>query len=131
MSDALDLVKEAYAAFKAGGFDALARYASPDVEFREDPAFPEAGTYRGPDAFRTYSEGFYETFDDWTFEVEEWIDAGDGKVVGLAVASGRGKDSGVDVRQEAAWIFTVRDGKIVRMDAYLDRAAALRAAGVR
>jgi ketosteroid isomerase-like protein len=129
-SEAVELVERAFEDYRTGGLEALLRYADPEVEFHEDARFPEAGVYRGADAFRTYVEGFQESFEEFHFEVEDWIDAGDGRVVGLTIAGGVGKDSGADVRQRSAWIFTVRDGKVVRMDAYLDRAEALRAAGV-
>ena len=130
MTEALDLVQKAYEDFRRDGLEALVRYADPEVEFHEDARFPEAGVYRGLDAFREYTERFQESFAEFDFEAEELIDAGGGRVVALTLTGGVGKDSGADVRARSAWIFTVRDGKIVRMDAYLDRAEGLKAAGL-
>jgi uncharacterized protein len=129
-STALKLLERAFEDYRSGGLEALLRYVDPEVEFHEDARFPEAGVYRGTDAFRTYVERFQEAFEEFHFEVEDWIDAGEGRVVGLTRAGGPGKDSGADVRQRSAWIFTVRDGRVVRMDAYLDRDEGLTAAGL-
>jgi ketosteroid isomerase-like protein len=129
-SEAMDLLRRAYEAYRADGLDGLLEFAHPELEFHEDPRFPEAGVYRGLDAFRAYVESFWQSFEEFHFEVEEWIDAGDGRVVALAVVGGPGKDSGADIRQRTVWIYTVRGGKIVRMDAHFDRDEGLRAAGL-
>jgi ketosteroid isomerase-like protein len=42
----------------------------------------------------------------------------------------RGKGSGVELEGETAVVFTVRDGQVVRMQGYMDRAAAQKAAGL-
>jgi len=43
---------------------------------------------------------------------------------------GRGKLSGAEVEQRFAQLWTVRDGKIVRMEMYPDREDALEAVGL-
>jgi ketosteroid isomerase-like protein len=43
----------------------------------------------------------------------------------------RGRRSGVELEVEAAVIVDLRDGRIVRVQGYMDRAAALEAAGLR
>jgi ketosteroid isomerase-like protein len=43
---------------------------------------------------------------------------------------GRGASSGAVAELELAQIATVRDGRVVRIDNYLDRKKALRAAGL-
>jgi ketosteroid isomerase-like protein len=42
----------------------------------------------------------------------------------------RGKTSGIETEVETAVIIDLRDGRIARMQGYMDRAAALRAAGL-
>lgn len=73
---------------------------------------------------------WFSTFDrDYRFEIEETRDWGD-RVFLVATHHSRGRASGVPVTQRAAWIYTLRDGKIVRCDAYADREGALEAAGL-
>ena len=45
-----------------------------ELEFREDPKFPEGGVYRGVDAARTYFEQFTESFDEFVLENPECVD---------------------------------------------------------
>jgi ketosteroid isomerase-like protein len=60
---------------------------------------------------------------------EEFIDAGD-QVVLISRQLGRGKMSGIDVEQQLAQVWTLRDKKIVRMTAYPSKADALEAVGL-
>ena len=74
---------------------------------------------------------WYRTFDrDYSHEIIETQDWGD-RVLIVATHNGRGRTSGVPFRQRAAWIFTVRDGKVVRCEAFPDREQALEASGPR
>jgi ketosteroid isomerase-like protein len=100
------------------------------IEFHEDPAFPEAGVYRGTEAVNRYFTQFLESFDEFSFEVEDFIDAGEDKALAPILLRSRGKGSGASVETRPAWIYTTRDGKVTRIDAFLDRAEALAAAGV-
>jgi ketosteroid isomerase-like protein len=43
---------------------------------------------------------------------------------------GRGKGSGVPVDNEGAHVWALRDGKVVRLEIFADRADALAAAGL-
>jgi ketosteroid isomerase-like protein len=57
------------------------------------------------------------------------IDLGD-RVLVLESHIARARTSGVEVRHELAHMLTLRDGKIVRWEAYWDRAEAMRVAGL-
>ena len=68
----------------------------------------------------------YEAFDDYRPEIEQIRDAGDGRVLVLAVEHGRGRGSGAEVQAaKTAHLWTLRDGKAVRLDLFLDRERAL------
>jgi ketosteroid isomerase-like protein len=62
-------------------------------------------------------------------EVDEIIDAGD-RILVAGRMSGRGKTSGVEVGVDEYHVWTVHDGRPVRMQMYHDRDEALRAAGM-
>ncbi len=106
-------------------------FLDPEIEVREDPRFPEAGIFTGKVAVRRYFDQFTESFDEFSFETEDFIDLGDDRVLMLFRLRSRGKGSGARVEARPGWIYTIRDGKAVRIEAYLDRAEALAAAELR
>ena len=103
---------------------------APEVEFHEDARFPEADIYRGVESIREYWEGFTGTFDQFVFEVEDLVDLGGDRVLVLLTLTIRGRGSGAAAEERPGWIFTVRDGLTVRIDAVFDRNDALEAAGL-
>ena len=70
------------------------------------------------------------TWDEYVYEVERMIDAGD-EVVVFFRERARSKDSGVSVQFLGATVWTVRDGLVVRTKTYTDRKEALEAVGLR
>jgi uncharacterized protein len=63
-------------------------------------------------------------WDYWRAEAEEYIEMGDYVVV-LATYQGRGRGSGVEISQEGAHVFKLRDGKVVRLEIFASREKAL------
>jgi ketosteroid isomerase-like protein len=110
--------------------DRVVQVFDPAVEFREDPKFPEGSVYHGRDALRAYFKRFSSEFEPFWWEAEEVLDAGDDRVLLLVRVRGRGKASGAEFDTRGGWLFTVRGGMAVRVDAYLDRREALEAAGL-
>jgi ketosteroid isomerase-like protein len=123
----VDLVREIFEAWLRGD-PALDRF-DPDISMVESSALPGAVSAHGLDEVRRYIEGFSKHWDDIRFEPQEYLDAGD-RVVVVARLIGRGRSSGVAVEREWAYVWTVRDGRALRMDGYADRAEALRVAGL-
>ena len=74
-------------------------------------------------------ENAAEGFASDRVEAEEIVDAGD-RVVVMVHHSGRGRTSGIEVDQRYAMVWTVRDGRVMRMDLYPTRAEALEAVGL-
>lgn len=62
--------------------------------------------------------------------VEVIHDAGDDRVVGVLRQRGRSKSAGVPVDMRHAQVFTIRNGKQVRMEMYDDPNDALKAVGL-
>ena len=76
-----------------------------------------------------FGDWFRQFAPDYRFEIEEVRDFGD-RVFVVATHHGRGRSSGVPVELSSAWVYTVRGGKVRRLEAWGDREAALEAAGV-
>ena len=62
-------------------------------------------------------------------ELRRAIDAGD-QVVALVHEYRRGKGSGVTVEADIALVYGFRDGKVIRIEPYMNQAEALEAAGL-
>lgn len=116
-------------AFNRGGFDAAVDLLDAEIEYHEDPKFPQAEVYRGLDAVRRQWREFGASFADYRFEIEDQFGVDD-KVVGVLHEVGRGTASGVPVDRRTGWVHTFRAGKLVRMEIFLDPADAFEAVGV-
>jgi ketosteroid isomerase-like protein len=103
--------------------------AHPDVEWREDPAWPGSATYRGIEQVRQVILDRMGTL-DFDQQTEDLIDVDD-KVVVLVRWVGRGKASGAQGEISMAMVWTVREQAITRVEFFLDRAQALVAVGLR
>jgi ketosteroid isomerase-like protein len=102
---------------------------APDFEFVVHiPGDPTVG--HGFEEFRAGFLDWLEPWDAYQPNIEELLDLGD-RVVVLGHDRGRiqGVDGGIDVK--GAVIYQFDDGKVTRIEYYLDRAEGLRAAGLR
>ena len=99
-----------------------------------DPNFVMNVTEEGPsyglDAMQSKWERWTSAWDELKVTMEEIIDAGD-QVVVVAYHQGRGRGSGLEVGNRFYELYTLRDGMVVRVDEFTDRAEALEAAGLR
>jgi ketosteroid isomerase-like protein len=103
--------------------------AHPDLEWREDPAWPGSATYRGIEQVREVILDRMATL-DFDQQTEDLIDADD-KVLVLVRWVGRGRASGAQGEISMAMVWTVREQAITRVEFFLDRAQALEAVGLR
>lgn len=87
------------------------------------------GTYVGRVAVIEASRRYWGTWDDYSLDADELIDAGSSVVV-VVHERGRGKGSGAPFDRHWAQVWTFRDGRIVRWELFLDKADALEAAGM-
>jgi ketosteroid isomerase-like protein len=124
MSKNLDLVRTIYA---GRGHDDFAMWAHPDIEVISVDG-PQPGTWEGVDGLAEAVQSLRDAWDDFRAEPEEFRDLGDGRVLVLIQRSGRGRASGLELRElrtQGAAVFHVHDGKVTRVDNYFDRARAL------
>ena len=76
-----------------------------------------------------FGEWFRHFAPDYRFQIEDARDTGD-RVFVVATHGGRGRASGAPVEGETAYVYTVRDGKVCRVELFADRDEALEAAGL-
>ena len=131
-SENVELVRSIYADWERGDWNSTAYAFDPEMEFARigRPDFAEhLGEWRGFDEMRAALLAWMRSWEDIRVQAERVIDLGD-RVLVLSRQSGRGKRSGVPLDTEYGDIFTIRDGKIVRWELYMERADALAAAGL-
>ena len=83
----------------------------------------EPDVYKGHDGARRYFAGFDGLIEDVNFEAIEFVEQGDAVIVWLRL-TGRGAASGIEVKQHAAVVTWVRDGRVTAMQPYPDMEAA-------
>ena len=87
-----------------------------------------AGVYHDPAERNKRLYEWLSPWEDWRCEAEDYVIEGD-YVVALTRYRGRGKGSGAIVDEEGAHLWKMRDGKVVRLVVFADRAKALAEAG--
>jgi ketosteroid isomerase-like protein len=102
------------------------------IEWNFPREFPDlAEPYYGYEGAKQYRRKIAEVLDDYRMVPERFIDAGDDRVLVFSREGGRGKGSGAEVfTHPTAHIWTLKDGKAVRMQSIWERADALEAVGL-
>jgi ketosteroid isomerase-like protein len=88
----------------------------------------EESSAQGHDAVRASMGRWRAEWDDYELIPEGFADLGD-CVVATVRLRGRGRASGIEIDARFHDLYTLADGKIVRMDQFSEEAEALEAAG--
>jgi ketosteroid isomerase-like protein len=86
---------------------------------------------QGYDAAQRALTSYWETFEDFRTELDEVIHADERQVVTAIRDGGRVKDGDAVVWNRFFQVWTLRDGKAIRLRVYTDKVRALEAAGLR
>jgi uncharacterized protein len=118
--------------YGAGDLDrCVSEFFAPDIEYHQAAEDPDAGLRRGRQAVKRFFAEWLEMFERMRFETEDYIDVDDERVFVWTRWTGRGRASGADANWHLAHIYTIRDGQIVRVEEYYDKAEALEVVGLR
>jgi ketosteroid isomerase-like protein len=124
----VEAARRGFEALERGGVEAFLEFIDPEFETTTPPELTvEPSTYRGREGMRRYFDSFYEIMDEVRFEPEEFIEAGD-RVVVPARLIARGRDTGIEAVQQIVMVWTIRDGRGLRVETYATREEALAAA---
>ena len=94
-----------------------------------DPPPDIHGVSVGRDSVIEASRRYWGTWDEYSLDADELIDAGSSVVV-VVHERGRGRGSGAPFDRRWAQVWTFREGRIVRWELFGDKAEALEAAGL-
>ena len=123
----LDVVRALYQAINNRDFDAGFALLDDEFEWHEPEQAFLGGTFRGFGEIRQRIEAQLEIFDEFEIEPEEFHEHGEHVAVQVRQKA-RGGASGVEVEIRIGHMWTVRDGRIVRLDVFPAREDARRAA---
>ncbi len=128
----VEIVRAAFEASQGGDAEKTAQLVDPEVEFHGTVGGLQEGqkAHGLAEIDQTFEAEDLEAWEVRRLEAEKFIDAGDNVVV-LLHEYRRGRGSGVELETDTAVVVAVREGRVVRMQGYMDRAAALEAVGLR
>jgi len=126
----VEMVRRAFEAYNRGDIDAVVTDFASDCEYVPSGALPGGrGVYRGPEGYKRFIGWLRDGFDDARVDVNDVIDAGNQVLVSVTVR-GHGRQSGAAASWDLWQVWTIRDGKFVRGQAFTDRTEALEAVGL-
>ncbi len=101
------------------GLEELAELLEADFVARMSPEFGERELH-GLRDFSVFVEGLEADFEEFHYDLEELREAADGRIVVSGTIFGRGRKSKMPLRSSFGHIWTVRGGKALALEAYLD-----------
>ncbi len=124
----VELVRLGLEAYERQGLDGLLAHADPQIEVFIEPGLGGAGTYRGHEGLRRSGAEWLEAWRDFHLEPSEFIEVGESIVVVPNHQVGTGRESGVRVEGDIAYLFEFRDSKCARFHSYAETDRALEVA---
>jgi hypothetical protein len=105
-------------------------HADPEIVWESEASAPDAQIRHGIDGVVESFAPILEGLENLRQVPERFIDSGD-RVVVFVRTEARFRTTGLELSEEWAHLCTMRDGKIVRVQQFRERAEALEAAGLR
>ena len=125
-----DAIRKLYEAVNRDDWEAARELVHPEIEWTTDPRVPNAGTYRGLDAVRQFVTDQRAGFEEFIAEPERFFELSDARLLVFTKQTLRPRGSSASFEIEIAHIWSMRDGKLARAQAFAERDAALEAAGL-
>lgn len=130
MSQNIDKLRAMQEAFNRGDFDDAVRFAHPEVELYPGLSGPDTGKqYRGRDELRRFFETISDVWETQTIDPLEIIEIAGDRILVVERWLRRVRQ-GIEFDIELADVYTFRDGLIVRIDGFRDKAEAVKAVGL-
>jgi ketosteroid isomerase-like protein len=121
-------MKRAFDAFSMGDLETAFGFIDPDFEIHDRVI--GSPSERGPDALIANAGAVREAVGDVSWEPREIVDVGDRVLVRVHV-TGTGQHTSLPIDGDVGHIYTVKEGKAVRLDIFRTWEEALEVAGLR
>jgi ketosteroid isomerase-like protein len=127
--ETLDALRAEYAAMGRKDWNAVLTTAHQDFELKTPSEGLDGGIVRGVESTRRAFEEFFGPYDDLSVEPEAFF-GGDDRIVVFFVQRARPAGSSASIDRRAAHLWTMRDGRPVKLQIFPQRENALEAAGL-
>jgi ketosteroid isomerase-like protein len=108
----------------------LTEFITKDGSFTFSGFLEDHTTFHSMDEFLKFRAAWMEPYDDWSYEPEKFLDAGENRVLILFHQRGKLRDSDSWVELHYGIVYTVEEGLLSGAVIYADPAKALEAAGL-
>lgn len=124
MSEAanVELVQQAYAAFKRGDIPAVLDSLTDDIEWIEPDVPPLGGVYRGKESVAVFFKKLGDMSEFTSFEPIKYVAQGD-HVVALGHYNATVRATGKAYECDWAMLFVITNGKVSKFQEFTDTAA--------
>jgi ketosteroid isomerase-like protein len=123
--DNLSIIRALYEAQRQKDIAVIFASFAPEMEIRQTDLLPWGGHYQGHEGVKNFFMKLTEHIDSHV-DVDQLIPAGD-HVVAIGHTRGTVKANGNRFDVPVAHVWTLRDGKVTRFEAYIDTPAMLAA----
>jgi ketosteroid isomerase-like protein len=126
----VEVVRAAFRLFGEGDIEGLLRLTDETIEITQPAQLPGVNRRQYGHAGVREAFGIWpEQWEDFRVEIVRTAEVNK-RVLVTTIQRGRGKNSGVEVETLFAFVFTLRDGKIVEWRIFMTEADALKAVGL-
>ena len=123
----VDIVRALYDAYNRRDMAAVAPYYAPDITLYQTDLVPWGGHYAGLDGAQRFVASLVQHLDS-RVTMEQFIPAGD-RVVAVGRTAGTVRANGNVFDVPAVHVWTLADGKVTRVEFYIDTPAMWAALG--
>ena len=126
----VELVRDMWDAFQRGDVAWMAARCTDDLVIVQPRDVPDARRYTGPTALAEMLADWPMEWEDFKAELTEISELRDGVVLSVSRNAGKGRTSGIAVEIQVFYVHHLREGKMARLEMFIDRSDALKAVGL-
>ena len=123
----VEAIRRAFAAFEEGDLKTILGFIDPSFEINDRVV--GSPTERGPDALVANAANVREVFGDVSWESREVVDL-DERVLVRVHVTGSGEYTSLPIADDVGHIYTLKEGKAIKLDIFRTWKEALKAAGL-
>ncbi len=116
--ESVELIKRAYRVMNSGDLEAAKAMADPNIELRTRFTGVAGRVYRGLQGVEEWFADVGEAWEGLEQTVERMIEVSAETTIAVVRFKARGRASGVEIDQQIAPVWTIRNQKVVSIETY-------------